>query len=247
MESGTWFAVPNNWIPTKWPPKDHELHNNSIPIYLLDNINRALALSLLQNISALQQLPLLGNNSPFFSFQMTSKPTNLLTWAWALLPLILFFSPLPIEPRPTPSSSLPKEIHRHPHLHQAFGFIKKLKGCHKGETVQALHLLKHYLEKFGYLPHHSEGIDDDSFDDLFKSSTWKTSPPFVPEPSPNGKRYPISLSGRFKMSTLQISRSDSFLGVMGINHPLTAWAGHLHMRSRPQGDCSISTPMRSGG
>ncbi|XXG83591.1 hypothetical protein AAC387_Pa10g1313 [Persea americana] len=52
--------------------------------------------------------------------------------------------------------------------------VLALEGCHKGETVKGLHQLKQYLEKFGYLPHHSntttKGTDDDSFDDLLESA-----------------------------------------------------------------------------
>ncbi|XXG83494.1 hypothetical protein AAC387_Pa10g1234 [Persea americana] len=99
---------------------------------------------------------------------MASKPTLILIRAWALLPLILFLFPLSTESRSSPPD------HQH-HHHQPFEFIKKLEGCHKGETVKGLHQLKQYLEKFGYLPHHSnttttKGTDDDSFDDSLESA-----------------------------------------------------------------------------
>lgn len=103
---------------------------------------------------------------------MASKPTLLLTWAWALIPLSLFLFPLFIESR-TPPSNLPKKMHHH-HHHQPFEFIKKLEGCHKGETIEGLHQLKQYLERFGYLSHPynttTRNNDDDSFDDLLESA-----------------------------------------------------------------------------
>ncbi|RWR93788.1 Peptidase M10 [Cinnamomum micranthum f. kanehirae] len=101
---------------------------------------------------------------------MAPKQSSHLTLAWAFLPLILFLFPLLIESRSTPPSHLPKEGKHH---HQPFEFIKKLEGCHKGETVKGLHQLKQYFEKFGYLPHHSTNTttnDDDSFDDLLEST-----------------------------------------------------------------------------
>lgn len=101
---------------------------------------------------------------------MAPKQSSHLTLAWAFLPLILFLFPLLIESRSTPPSHLPKEGKHH---HQPFEFIKKLEGCHKGETVKGLHQLKQYFEKFGYLPRHLTNTttnDDDSFDDLLEST-----------------------------------------------------------------------------
>ncbi|XP_057812406.1 metalloendoproteinase 3-MMP-like [Salvia miltiorrhiza] len=53
----------------------------------------------------------------------------------------------------------------------AFDFIKKLKGCHKGNTTKGIHELKAYLEKFGYLryPNKTQATDDD-FDDILESA-----------------------------------------------------------------------------
>ncbi|XXG83593.1 hypothetical protein AAC387_Pa10g1315 [Persea americana] len=95
---------------------------------------------------------------------MASKPTLFFTWPCTLLPLFLFLFPLLIESRPIPQAP-----------HQAFQFIKKLEGSQKGQTIIGLHHLKQYLEKFGYLPHHSNTAtkpiyDDDSFDDLLESA-----------------------------------------------------------------------------
>lgn len=46
----------------------------------------------------------------------------------------------------------------------AFGFIKNLVGCHKGEkNVTGLHKLKAYLERFGY-PVSKDHLRDDDFD-----------------------------------------------------------------------------------
>ncbi|KAF8390343.1 hypothetical protein HHK36_024868 [Tetracentron sinense] len=61
---------------------------------------------------------------------------------------------------------------------QAFEFIQHLKGCHKGQTVQGLHELKLYLEKFGYLNYGASNnhsfahahANDDEFDDLLESA-----------------------------------------------------------------------------
>ncbi|KAJ8607736.1 hypothetical protein MRB53_031266 [Persea americana] len=105
---------------------------------------------------------------------MASKLTLFFTLAWALLPLILFLFPLLIESRSTPTSHLSDKV---PHYHhrQPFEFIKKLEGSQKGETIKGIHQLKQYLEKFGYLPLHSnttttEGTNDDSFDDLLETA-----------------------------------------------------------------------------
>lgn len=101
---------------------------------------------------------------------------------FSVLSFVLFLFPLLIESRSTTLSHVPKEGRKH--HQQPFEFIKKLEGCHKGETVKGLHQLKQYLEKFGYLPHHSTITntstntneqhkcthDDDSFDDLLESA-----------------------------------------------------------------------------
>lgn len=101
---------------------------------------------------------------------MASNPTLLLALAWALFPLILFLFPISIESRSTPLSNHPKRGPHHQLHQQPFEFTKKLKGCNKGDTIKDLHLLKRYLEKFGYIPNHSEGIDNDSFYDLLESA-----------------------------------------------------------------------------
>ncbi|XP_047335722.1 metalloendoproteinase 3-MMP-like [Impatiens glandulifera] len=52
-----------------------------------------------------------------------------------------------------------------------FGFLKHLKGCHKGEKVKGIKQLKNYLEKFGYVHYdHSNKSHsgDDDFDDLLE-------------------------------------------------------------------------------
>ncbi|XXG83589.1 hypothetical protein AAC387_Pa10g1312 [Persea americana] len=105
---------------------------------------------------------------------MASKLTLFFTLAWALLPLILFLFPLLIESRSTPTSHLSDKVPHH-HRRQPFEFIKKLEGSQKGETIKGIHQLKQYLEKFGYLPLHSnttatEGTNDDSFDDLLETA-----------------------------------------------------------------------------
>ncbi|MCL7032229.1 hypothetical protein MKW94_025747 [Papaver nudicaule] len=76
-----------------------------------------------------------------------------------LILLVLFM--LAIFPHPTLSqtdSTLP------------FGFLKKLEGCHKGETVKGLREAKQYLKKFGYLNVESRHENDDEFDDVLESA-----------------------------------------------------------------------------
>ncbi|XP_047336531.1 metalloendoproteinase 3-MMP-like [Impatiens glandulifera] len=68
-------------------------------------------------------------------------------------------SPSP-SPSPSPSRS-------------PFGFLKHLKGCHKGEKVKGIKQLKNYLEKFGYVHYdHSNKSHsgDDDFDNLLEAA-----------------------------------------------------------------------------
>ncbi|XP_057812407.1 metalloendoproteinase 3-MMP-like [Salvia miltiorrhiza] len=52
-----------------------------------------------------------------------------------------------------------------------FDFIKKLKGCHKGNNTKEIHELKVYLEKFGYLRYSNKTqATNDDFDDVLESS-----------------------------------------------------------------------------
>ncbi|XXG83596.1 hypothetical protein AAC387_Pa10g1317 [Persea americana] len=105
-----------------------------------------------------------------YQYNFHLNPTLLLALAWALFPLILFLFPISIESRSTPLSNHPKRGPHHQLHQQPFEFTKKLEGCNKGDTIKDLHLLKRYLEKFGYIPNHSEGIDNDSFYDLLESA-----------------------------------------------------------------------------
>ena len=52
-----------------------------------------------------------------------------------------------------------------------FNFIKKLKGCHKGNNTKDIHKLKAYLEEFGYLSYENNAhATDDDFDDTLDSA-----------------------------------------------------------------------------
>ncbi|KAG6383779.1 hypothetical protein SASPL_156457 [Salvia splendens] len=52
-----------------------------------------------------------------------------------------------------------------------FDFIKKLKGCHKGNHTKEIHELKAYLEKFGYLKYEDKThATNDDFDDTLESA-----------------------------------------------------------------------------
>ena len=55
-----------------------------------------------------------------------------------------------------------------------FDFLKHLQGCHKGENVTGIEVLKSYLEQFGYLNYsHSNGqnhANDDDFDEPLESA-----------------------------------------------------------------------------
>ncbi|KAH6761486.1 hypothetical protein C2S52_018919 [Perilla frutescens var. hirtella] len=52
-----------------------------------------------------------------------------------------------------------------------FNFVKKLKGCHKGNNTKGVHELKAYLEKFGYLEYlNKTHADDDDFDETLESA-----------------------------------------------------------------------------
>lgn len=58
---------------------------------------------------------------------------------------------------------------------QPFQFLQHLEGCHKGQSVEGIHKLKRYLEKFGYLsyPHSNNSLshaNDDEFDGLLDSA-----------------------------------------------------------------------------
>ena len=53
----------------------------------------------------------------------------------------------------------------------AFGFLKHLEGCHKGDKIKGIHDLKKYLEKFGYLNYKNQSLsNNDDFDDLLESA-----------------------------------------------------------------------------
>ena len=55
-----------------------------------------------------------------------------------------------------------------------FDFLKHLQGCHKGDNVSGIKVLKSYLEQFGYLNYnHSikqNHANDDDFDELLESA-----------------------------------------------------------------------------
>ncbi|KAG6385020.1 hypothetical protein SASPL_153844 [Salvia splendens] len=52
-----------------------------------------------------------------------------------------------------------------------FNFIKKLKGCHKGNNTKDILELKAYLEKFGYLSYGNNiHATNDDFDDILESA-----------------------------------------------------------------------------
>lgn len=55
-----------------------------------------------------------------------------------------------------------------------FGFIQNLQGCKLGDQVQGIHMLKKYLEQFGYVSHPMNQFrstdDDDYFDSLLQSA-----------------------------------------------------------------------------
>ncbi|KAH6806754.1 hypothetical protein C2S51_031585 [Perilla frutescens var. frutescens] len=52
-----------------------------------------------------------------------------------------------------------------------FGFIKELKGCHKGNNTKNIHQLKAYLKEFGYLEYLNQThANDDVFDETLESA-----------------------------------------------------------------------------
>ncbi|KAL1567837.1 neutrophil collagenase [Salvia divinorum] len=62
--------------------------------------------------------------------------------------------------------SIPSDINS-----SSFDFIKKLKGCHKGNNTNEIHELKTYLERFGYLKYQNKThATDDDFDDILESA-----------------------------------------------------------------------------
>ncbi|PIA25629.1 hypothetical protein AQUCO_11000036v1 [Aquilegia coerulea] len=54
----------------------------------------------------------------------------------------------------------------------AYGFLEQLEGSHKGKTLNGVHQLKQYLEKYGYLQHgdNSTHANDDEYDELLESA-----------------------------------------------------------------------------
>ncbi|KZV31280.1 metalloendoprotein 1-like [Dorcoceras hygrometricum] len=55
-------------------------------------------------------------------------------------------------------------------LPSPFEFIKHLEGCHKGNKSKEIHLLKNYLNKFGYLDLDREHAAADTFDNALESA-----------------------------------------------------------------------------
>ncbi|KAI3853530.1 hypothetical protein MKX03_017261 [Papaver bracteatum] len=53
---------------------------------------------------------------------------------------------------------------------QPFGFLKKLEGCQKGETVKGLDEAKQYLKNYGYVNVESGNENHDEFDDMLESA-----------------------------------------------------------------------------
>ncbi|KAI3921275.1 hypothetical protein MKX01_001412 [Papaver californicum] len=81
-----------------------------------------------------------------------------------MLVLNLIFSVvfvLAVYPYPTQS---------HTDSTQPFGFLKKLEGCRKGETVKGLNEAKQYLKSYGYLNVESVHENDDEYDDALESA-----------------------------------------------------------------------------
>ncbi|XP_047969413.1 metalloendoproteinase 3-MMP-like [Salvia hispanica] len=75
--------------------------------------------------------------------------------------IFILLAPLGHAKRSTPSDK----------TSSAFDFIKKLKGCHKGNHTKEIHELKAYLEKFGYLKYENKSqATDDDFDDILESA-----------------------------------------------------------------------------
>ncbi|KAK4488477.1 hypothetical protein RD792_004241 [Penstemon davidsonii] len=57
-----------------------------------------------------------------------------------------------------------------PKISSPFEFLKQLKGCHKGNKTEGIHLLKNYLQEFGYLNLNHTNSKDDDFDDTVESA-----------------------------------------------------------------------------
>ncbi|XP_042041392.1 metalloendoproteinase 3-MMP-like [Salvia splendens] len=78
--------------------------------------------------------------------------------------ILLIF--IPLAPIGHAKRSSPSDKNSSP-----FNFIKKLKGCQKGNSTKDIHELKAYLEKFGYFSYENNAhAMDDDFDDTLESA-----------------------------------------------------------------------------
>ncbi|KAF9604457.1 hypothetical protein IFM89_006739 [Coptis chinensis] len=88
---------------------------------------------------------------------MTFKLCSFIALTFVLLPVFC------VQALPSKSNSTKPE---------PFKFLKHLKGCLKGKTVEGVHDIKQYLERFGYL--HNDEVtnnshaDDNDFDELLE-------------------------------------------------------------------------------
>ncbi|KAH6803322.1 hypothetical protein C2S51_034768 [Perilla frutescens var. frutescens] len=87
---------------------------------------------------------------------MALKPFHLISFTFLIF---LLLAPIGQAKRNTPSDK----------NSSPFNFIKKLKGCHKGNTTKGIHELKAYLQKFGYLEYlNKTNANDDDFDETLE-------------------------------------------------------------------------------
>lgn len=88
---------------------------------------------------------------------MAHKPFQLL---YLIFLFFLLFSTISHAKRHTPKKKS-----------SPFDFIKKLKGCHKGNHTKDIHQLKAYLKQFGYLKYPNEThANNDDFDGTLESA-----------------------------------------------------------------------------